>query len=684
MKRTYRGALLIMWPGEIHELSTQLFQRLPYSRARFGVRRFFSRTAAFAESTDLKLRRATILCAIAIPTIFFAFYGVHGGMPWDYSLTYVSESTPGLAGFLYGDPLRVYTNLFYNVGYLLPGLVDAQGSWAGYHIVYALLWAAKGILVLCLCYLLDLPLVIAAPAAVIAVAHGSDVSIGHVGQINQFGIVFWTLLSMCCFLGFLRSQRFTGAVLLVVAASASYFGLWSHEATLFDLLAYPILFIWATGRFRRRSAILGAAFVIAPPIVYSALMADRLIVHPMGNSYQEAALRKGIGDVGALARDYFHLLKGLVDVPEWLTGKVQLFQQFKITAPSFMTAQFLAASALALLISLYFCAALVKTICRIETAAAGTDALHRGPSDEPQAEGWATHTRHPNDQGLGQRPAMVRLNVMLFALASASVVPFLALDEGGGYWRTQLLAGPFASILMALFLFTMTVHVPRRAAMRSSLIGAVIYACTLLAVTMWGFTANAVSYQAYNLEWQQIRAPIERLLEAVPGVKSGTIIMLQGVPFRFNAAHIGCCAAWGSNYWFDMLLRLAYPKTEVAGSYALDLASATPGEIKTTTDSGGEVLQLANGRKILAPHGQLHFIDNDRVSLAKSYYSTLVDSAGIENVIVLEWRGGGPFKIVRNTDEIELAVNPHKHLYNPDARIDPAGLSQIARRRFFE
>ena len=48
-----------------------------------------------------------------IPGIFLVFYGVHGGMPWDFSLTYLSEINPGLEGFFYrGDPLRVYTNVF--------------------------------------------------------------------------------------------------------------------------------------------------------------------------------------------------------------------------------------------------------------------------------------------------------------------------------------------------------------------------------------------------------------------------------------------------------------------------------------------------------------------------------------------------------------------------------------------
>jgi hypothetical protein len=213
-------------------------------------------TASIAKvSTDAGLRRATVLSLIAIPAIFLGFYGVHGGMPWDYSLTYVSESNPGLAGFLYGgDPLRVYTNIFYNIGYLVPGLVNEQGNWVGYHLVYSLLWAAKGILVLNLCRLLDLRSLIAAPAAVIAVAHGSDISIGHVGQLNQFGIIFWTLLSMCCFLGFLRCKGLSGYALLLLATALTYLALWSYEGTLFGLVLYPVLFIWVTGAWRRWSS----------------------------------------------------------------------------------------------------------------------------------------------------------------------------------------------------------------------------------------------------------------------------------------------------------------------------------------------------------------------------------------------------------------------------------------------
>lgn len=122
----------------------------------------------------------------------------------------------------------------------------------------------------------------------------------------------------------------------------------------------------------------------------------------------------------------------------------------------------------------------------------------------------------------------------------------------------------------------------------------------------------------------------------------------------------------------------------MAGSYAFDLTSANPEDVQDIVESNGEVLQLQDGRRVLIPHGHAYVINGDQVDLAKSYLPTLIGSAAIENAVVLEWRNDGSFKIVRNVEEIELAVNPDKDRYNPDARIDPAGVSAIARRRFYD
>src|ERR1700752_5191579 len=88
-----------------------------------------------------------VFCAASGPVFLFVAFGLHAGMPWDYSLVYISDSTHGLAAFLYdGDNLRIFTNVFYNVGYWISILLGLQGSFVGYHVIYALLWSAVGVL----------------------------------------------------------------------------------------------------------------------------------------------------------------------------------------------------------------------------------------------------------------------------------------------------------------------------------------------------------------------------------------------------------------------------------------------------------------------------------------------------------------------------------------------------------
>jgi hypothetical protein len=192
---------------------------------------------------------------------------------------------------------------------------------------------------------------------------------------------------------------------------------------------------------------------------------------------------------------------------------------------------------------------------------------------------------------------------------------------------------------------------------------------------MCGFAANAITYRFYNKQWEQIRAPIQRALAAVPSIKPGTVIMLQDVP-------VGS-AAWGDNFWFDILMRLAYPKTLVAGSYSFDVKKATSKDITNIVRSGGEILQLQNGRKVLA-QGNVYVIKGNEAGLLKSYPPTLITSTGIENVIVLKWHKDAPFEIVRRADEIDSAVQADENHYDPDARIGSTGISDIARRRFFQ
>jgi hypothetical protein len=260
-------------------------------------------------------------------------------------------------------------------------------------------------------------------------------------------------------------------------------------------------------------------------------------------------------------------------------------------------------------------------------------------------------------------------NYRTWFLVTAFIIPFLALDvRVNGFWRTQLLPSPFACVAFMAGLYFLVIRLIKSRAIRVTLItGPIVVALAC------GFVANALYYEHLNKMWDTLRAPVERLLLAVPGVKDGTIIMLQDVPPRRQL--------WGSNYWFDQLMRLAYPRRSVAGSYTFANNPSDSAAVQAVVAAGGELVTLASGRQVLAPHGHLFFIYGDRVSLARTFLSTFVDSGRMEQVVVVRWTESGPFQVAENADIIAMVVGPKKEYYAPYARIQPQ-MSDVARRRF--
>ena len=137
-----------------------------------------------------------------------------------------------------------------------------------------------------------------------------------------------------------------------------------------------------------------------------------------------------------------------------------------------------------------------------------------------------------------------------------------------------------------------------------------------------------------------------------------------------------------SNYWFDILLRLCYPNTKVSGSYTLAPAQPQSPEIASIMYFGGQFITLPNGKSILAPHGSLYGIEGENVTFLLKMGNTLIDSAPLEDVIVLDWTDSGPFKIIRDANQIDLAVSPRAENYHPENRIISQTASPIALRRF--
>ena len=99
--------------------------------------------------------------------------------------------------FYAADPLRPYTSVFYQLSYLLGRATGVTGSFVRYQIVYAALWLGRGVLTYEIVRRLSpcsglLPFL----AGTLVLVQASDGALNLVGQMNQFGMIFWLLLSV--------------------------------------------------------------------------------------------------------------------------------------------------------------------------------------------------------------------------------------------------------------------------------------------------------------------------------------------------------------------------------------------------------------------------------------------------------------------------------------------------------
>src|SRR5438128_5017358 len=167
-----------------------------------------------ATDQDRKAARSIAVTAavayLLLVAIMWGPFNLYSGMPGETSFPYMSRTQGTFGGFLYRyDPLRIHTNTFYHLSYVLGEILGIGGSYVPYQIVYAALWWARG----CLMFLLVRRFVpqhqlVAYVAGALTIAHASDRSLQWIGQMNQFGFIFWMMLAFYTFtVGWESSSR---------------------------------------------------------------------------------------------------------------------------------------------------------------------------------------------------------------------------------------------------------------------------------------------------------------------------------------------------------------------------------------------------------------------------------------------------------------------------------------------
>ena len=478
-----------------------------------------------AKRTSLKFHAAALagFAYAVLILIMWGAFNLYSGFPYETSFAYTSETTSALHGFLYvADPLRIHTSTFYHLSYLISEALGVQGSYVPYQVVYAILWWARGFLVfVILRKFLPGSLSVCYAAGALVVLHASDGAMEWVGQMNQFGFMFWMLLAFyLLLLGVKSANRYLAALLVTGACLFEYMSLWSYESQLLLLLVLPLVLFLRWRSWRKLLVIYGVWYSV--PAIYLGLTVLKF-VQSGGQTYQESVMRKGWGWSSLLGDWYFNIAASL----EFWTWPVAVWK-----APQWEV----------YLLSL--AAALVFIACGL----AFIRLTHENRRADPFVKGIRTW--------------WVLLGVGL-VLVALSFPVYLLLNSARGLWRTQFLSGIGAGLVLTAILGLASSALAPRAAKIAVFL-------TFGAVIAFFGSESAIQKSAYHRWiWERHRLAIQEILQVAPSVEPNTIIVMTNVPKDNDP--------FGDNMWLDLALRLVYPGIPVAGVYFYADDTPSPG-----------------------------------------------------------------------------------------------------------
>jgi hypothetical protein len=462
-------------------------------------------------SLRINARAETIAVAVyaLLVICMWAWYGLHSGLGYETGFPVESES--GTRGRHFGDNMRRFTTFFYHHAYVVGAKLGYAGSYVPYQLTYALLWLLRGLLVFQIVRMLgDRQGTVAFLAGAFTILHAADRSLNWVGQLNQFGFIFWMLLAFVVLLkAFELERRLWMAIpVAIVATQLARICIYSYESPLPLIFAFPVVVLVLFLVWSWRKLLLLTIFY-SLPLVYCWRWVQSKLDRSIEDTYQFTVLREDWGVLAILGdwlRNIWHSLA---------------FWQWPRGMPATADAEF----------------ALVVTACAIAAAVSFVLALRcLRPTDEPLSAS-------ANGSLL-----QVKLLALGLALVCLSFPAYLLLDTATSDWRTQLLSGPGAGIALASVVVLLARRLRRGQWVAAGLSG--VIAATSVAASQW-------SAYGHRQDWEQYRELVAAVLALAPRVSDGTVVVLvnrRTQPIMF-----------GDNVWWDYAVRLAYPAREVTG-----------------------------------------------------------------------------------------------------------------------
>jgi len=472
-------------------------------------------------------QRVTFVAALAYLALVLVMWGPFGpssGMPYETSFPYHSEVSSAWDGFLYrADPLRIHTNTFYHLSYLIGEALGIGGSFVPFQVVYALLWWARAFLVfLIVRKFLPWALPLSYLLGTLVIVHASDRALQWVGQLNQFGYIFWMLLAFYMLIvSFQEASPRRSGLYLLLALVFEYMSLWSYESQLLIMLVLPLSLLLLRRNLSTQWLVVARSWYLVALVYLFATVKKYLLSG--GQTYQESILRKDWSILSILGDWGFNMSASL---RFWAWAH---YTPWKVTEVK----------------------ALVLAVLAVVVFLSGAGIVS-----------WSIPLRghSPNSYRLPRKTSWAVMGVGLSLLA-LSFPAYLVLESARSLWRTQFLSGAGAALSLGSVIALTTEHLSQKWLRFTAfvLLGAVVvFFGSLSAVKKGGFHAWV---------WERHRLAVAQIIRAAPRIKSGAVIVMVNVPKNDDP--------FGHNMWYETALRLAYPGTLVAGGYFYD--DGTPG-----------------------------------------------------------------------------------------------------------
>ncbi len=521
-------------------------------------------------------------------------YAFTSGLPSETVFPHASDVQGwSLKGFLFPhDFTRIHTATFYHIAYLAADLAGVPGAYASYQIVYAILWWARGLLVfLVLRRLFPGQVLLPYAAGALCLVHATDHAFLWVGQLNQQGFMFWMMLAFYFFVASIQAETAARAVSSAIAAGLfAHMSLWSYESPLPLILVFPLLVLALHRPIARRAWWISAGWYVVPA-VYMAMLGIRYFVF-RSETYQKTVMRPDLS-VAAWLTDWIFNARVSLTMATRPINPTEIGDRQALLLAGGAAAAFLAG-------------ALVLARVSRSTLA---------------------------DRGVAGKVLVGGVVLLLMSFPA-----YLVLTSSRDLWRTQMLSGIGAAMVVASATALVCSWLPRRLSM----------------LVFWGAGTAVVCYAGFcgvlrgdihRLVWKEHRLTMAAVLRAAPQVAPRTMIVLiaKGTD------------PLGSSYWWDMAVRVAYPGTPVTGAYYLD---GLPGP------------------------DNFHRLRDDRWRWENRVFDVQVADARLSETIVLEFKGRGIVTLVFKLPPYLCESGCSPRSYDPVARIVAAKPSVKSLNRY--